>query len=84
MDLTDYQEATTYIDEKPNLVKIKKTINLGNEWQEVVFIQCKKTEPATEWLKEKYPNHGYLKDWWTTYNHVIMNEKVYIHWKLCE
>lgn len=84
MDLTDYQEATTYIVENPNLVKIKKTICHGNDWQEVVFIQCKKTDPAIKWLKEKYPNHGYLKDWWDTYTHVIMREKIYFHWKLCE
>lgn len=80
----NYYDHLDLIDYVPVNQKIKKKMFVGGEWQDQVFIQVDWTNEIGKWLREKYPNPGYLKDWWQTGNRVTMNDKVYVHWKLCE
>lgn len=80
-DLVQYID---YLDVVSINNKIKKRLFINGEWQEQLFIQCDWSRNLESWLREKYPNQGYLKDWWKTNNRVTMNDKVYVHWKLCE
>lgn len=84
--MADYNlvQYIDYLDVVPINNKIKKRLFINGEWQEQLFIQCDWSRNLEFWLREKYPNQGYLKDWWKTNNRVTMNDKVYVHWKLCE
>jgi hypothetical protein len=84
--MTDYNlvQYVNHVDIVPTNNKIKKRMFINSEWQEQIFIQCDWSKALETWLREKYPNQGYLKDWWITSNRVTMNDKVYVHWKLCE
>lgn len=84
--MTDYNlvQYVDYIDVVPTNNKIKKKMFIDGEWQEQLFIQVDWSRALETWLWEKYPNKGYLKDWWTTSKRVTMNDKVYVHWKLVE
>ena len=84
--MTDYNlvQYVDYVDTVPTNRKIKKKIFINNEWQEQVFIQVDWSRALETWLREKYPNQGYLKDWWLTSKRVTINDKIYVHWKLCE
>lgn len=84
--MADYNlvQYIDYIDVVPTNNKIKKKLFINNEWHEQLFIQCDWSRNLESWLREKYPNEGYLKDWWMTSKRVTMNDKVYVHWKLVE
>lgn len=84
--MADYNlvQYVGYLDVVPTNNKIKKRLFINGEWQEQLFIQCDWSRHLESWLMEKYPNQGYLKDWWMTSKRVTMNDKVYVHWKLCE
>lgn len=68
----------------PTDIQIKKKILVDNEWQDRIFVQLDCSKKLEEWLLGKYPNQGYLKDWWKTGTRVTMTDKVYVHWKLME
>jgi hypothetical protein len=84
--MTDYNlvQYVDHVDIVPTNNKIKKQMFINGQWQEQIFIQCDWSKALETWLWEKYPNKGYLKDWWLTSKRVTMNDKVYVHWKLCE
>lgn len=84
--MTDYNlvQYIDYLDVVPTNNKIKKKLFINGEWQEQLFIQSDWSRNLENWLREKYSNQGYLKDWWMTSKRVTMNDKVYVHWKLCE
>jgi hypothetical protein len=84
--MTDYNlvQYVDHVDTVPTNRKIKKKIFINNEWQEQLFIQVDWSRALETWLREKYPNQGYLKDWWLTNKRVTINDKIYVYWKLCE
>lgn len=61
----------------------KKAYWNGSDWETMNFYELKGEVEIIEWLKEHYKKQ-YSGTWWTTFNTVAMNEKIYIHWKLCE
>jgi len=78
------QQTITFDECVPTNRKIRKKIFIDGEWQEQLFIQVDWSRALETWLREKYPNSGYLKDWWLNGKRVTINDKVYVHWKLCE
>ena len=79
----DYQ----YIDEEPiNFRKLKKTVPIGDgNWEERVFYEIKPMKRETiDWLTTHYGRLSYQNTWWSTHTSVVMNDKIYTHWKLCE
>jgi hypothetical protein len=79
-----YYDHVDIIDYVPTNRKIRKKIFIDGEWKEQVFIQVDWSRALETWLREKYPNQGYLKDWWLTNKRVTINDKIYVYWKLCE
>lgn len=73
-----------YIQTVPINSKVKKRIFIDGVWKEILFIQIDTSKQLETWLQEKYPNQGYLKDWWITSERVTMTDKIYVHWKMCE
>lgn len=66
----------------------KKRMWNGNDWETIIFYEMKKPasdrQKINEWLTTHYSSAIYSKTWWETWDGIIMNEKIYIHWKLCE
>jgi len=62
----------------------KKTFWNQKEWEIMNFYEMKQEIQTVEWAKSHYGNTHYSKTWWVTHNNIVMNEKIYIHWKLCE
>lgn len=75
-------------DEPITFRKFKKIVWNGTEWETVFFYEMKKSEKErreiSDWLTEHYNRAVYTKTWWVTWDGVVMSEKVYVHWKLCE
>jgi hypothetical protein len=80
----NYYDPVDIIDYVPTNQKITKKMLIDGEWQDQLFIQTEWSRALETWLREKYPNQGYLKDWWMTSKRVTISDKVYLHWKLCE
>lgn len=62
----------------------KKTFWNGNDWEIMNFYEFKQDHEIEDWLKSHYGKTHYGHKWWSTFNSIVMNEKIYIHWKLCE
>lgn len=85
MDAMDISNAGwEYVDAVPTHLKIKKKILVNNEWKDQVYVQIDRNKNVETWLRERYTNQGYLKDWWLTSNSAIMTDQIYVFWKLCE
>ena len=79
----DYQ----YVDESPiNFRKLKKTVPIGNgDWEERIFYEIKPLKSShVNWLTEQYGRMRYQHTWWSTHTSIVMSDKIYTHWKLCE
>jgi len=67
----------------------KKTVPVDNGWEDRVFYAITKVRTsdmnqAIDWCKKHYGERRYSDTWWYTHGEVIMNEKIYIHYKLME
>jgi len=60
----------------------KKTFWNGNDWETMNFYELKQDIKTIDWCKKHYMKKHDI--WYTTFGSIVMNEKVYIHWKLCE
>lgn len=77
----------TYIDvdKEINFRKLKKTISVDGEWVEKVFYEVKPYKYETaDWCFKYHGYQQYQGNWWATSTSIVMEEKVYVHWKLCE
>ena len=66
------------------ILKKKTWSNEANDFVEHLFIGIPLAKANLEWLKKNYPRHGYLTNWWNTNSEVMMEEKVFTHYRLCE
>lgn len=76
-------------------IKIKKKmLSPANVWEDRTFIKLPKRnsdrfsnkDDIENWCREHYGAPKYQGSWWVlpTAGYVILDEKVYVHWKLCE
>ena len=79
-----------YIDEQPAPPrKIKKTVpdNKGG-WEERTFIRVHVGESSSseleKWCRDHYKHPRYLGPWFKVSGYIVLDEKTYVHWKLCE
>jgi hypothetical protein len=79
-----------YIDEQPTPPrKIKKTVpsNDGG-WEDRTFIRIPvgehKISELEIWCRSYYYEPRYLGPWFKVSGYIILDEKTYTHWKLCE
>lgn len=80
--------AEGVIDVVPTNRKIKKTIFVNGKWEDRVFIRIPVGSNGNleleQWCKKHYGNPRYLGPWFMVSGYVILDEKTYVHWKLCE
>lgn len=81
------------IDAVPVTQKIKKKIQVGSEWEDRLFIRipvkgtdhyAKGNSEIEAWCHEHYGEPRYLGPWFKVSGYIILDEKTYFHWKLCE
>ncbi len=87
--MTDYVFKADWIDEVPiNFRKIKKTVSLNGIWEERIFYEIKENDTKRrlmeDWLTQHYGRAAYTITWWKTHTSVVMCDKIYTHWRLCE
>ena len=70
--------------------KTKKKIWNNNVWEDVTYVLMPATSDIEKWCKQHYGDsprtmYGSMSDTWKrNFDSIIMTEKVYIHYKLCE
>lgn len=94
MNTPVYYEEVTVAENAPGLRVINKKIpNQNGEFEDRKFIRIPRqmvSEQFTgkskleEWCYETYGKPQYLKAWFKTHSDIVLDEKVYTHWKLCE
>ena len=90
MGMTPIQYEDEIIDVVPQTQKIKKKIQVGNEWEDRMFIripvQADRHGPGEleNWCRQHYKSPRYLGPWFKVSGFIILDEKTYVHWKLCE
>lgn len=79
----NYEEI---IDVEPvNFRKLKKTVPSNGGWEERTFYEVRPASISTlDWLHNNYGGHSYQNTWWSTHNSIVMRDKIYTHWKLCQ
>ena len=61
----------------------KKTLWNGVEWEIINFYELDGLDfKIVDWCKSHYKRKH--DTWYTTFSTIVMSEKIYIHWKLCE
>ena len=77
----------------PVTQKIKKKIQVGNEWEDRMFIRIpvygadrlvRGESELEKWCREHYGEPKYLSNWFKVSGYIILDEKTYVHLKLCE
>ena len=88
MGLAPYQEEI--IDVVLQTQKIKKKIQVGYDWEDRTFIRIPSgpdrygAGPLEKWCREHYKEPKYLGNWFKVSGYIVLDEKTYVHWKLCE
>ena len=90
MGMTPIYYEDEIIDAVPQTQKIKKKIQVGNEWEDRMFIripiQPERLGPGEleNWCRKYYKEPRYLGSWFKVSGFIVLDEKTYVHWKLCE
>jgi len=76
------------VDAVPATRKIKKTIPVDGKWEDRIFIRIPVGQSGNkeleDWCSKYYGTPRYLGPWFKVSGYVILDEKTYVHWKLCE
>ena len=82
--------AEEIIDVVPQTQKIKKKIAVDGVWEDRTFIRIP-TGPERMgpgelevWCRKNYGAPRYLSPWFKVSGYIVLDEKTYVHWKLCE
>lgn len=79
--------------EIPKEHKIKKKIQINGNWEDMQFIRMpvagtdrltKGKSDLEKWCYEHYGEPKYLGRWCKVSGYIILDERTYVHWKLCE
>jgi hypothetical protein len=84
--------AEEIIDVEPNnFHKTKKKIWQNNEWVDKTFIRLLPHDhnkyggsEMEKWCHEHYGAPKFQGAWFKASNYILMDEKTYVHYKLCE
>jgi hypothetical protein len=88
-DYIDYD----IVDAVPREQKIKKQIEVDGAWETRQFIRIPirgadkhivGTSELEKWCYDHYKEPRYLGPWCKVSGYIILDEKTYTHWKLCE
>ena len=83
--------APEYIDVVPEVRKVKKMIWNNDEWEEKMFFRMLppdgtkgRVSRMEQWCTERYGAPVLHGPWFKASSYIIMDEKTYVFWKLCE
>lgn len=91
MGLAPYQEEI--IDVVPQAQKIKKKIEVNGVWEDRQFIRipirgvdrlAQGNSDLEKWCRERCGEPRYLGPWFKVSGYIVLDEKTYVWWKLCE
>jgi hypothetical protein len=88
MGLATYQDQI--IDVVPQTQKVKKKIAVNGVFEDRLFIRIpigpERMVPGEleKWCRERLGNPKYLGEWFKVSGYIILDEKTYTYWKLCE
>lgn len=91
MDVDSYQ-IIEYIDAVPTTSKQRKQLFENGEWVERTFIRIpvktsnrySESSELEDWCRTHYKNPQYLGRWFKIDGYIILDDRTYVHWKLCE
>ena len=78
------------VSEPAGVRKIKKSISVNGVFEEhnfymiTAYIGSWTRASLSEWCEKHYGKPSYLNTYWLAFDNICMNEKIYVHWKLCE
>jgi hypothetical protein len=78
------------IDVVPQTQKVKKKIAVDGVWEDRTFIRIPIGQRGIgpgeleKWCRDHYKEPRYLGSWFKVSGYIILDEKTYVHWKLCE
>lgn len=81
------------VDAVPATQRIKKQVPVNGVFEDRMFIRIpirgtdrlRKGESELEkWCYEHYKEPRYLGPWFKVSGFIVLDEKTYLHWKLCE
>lgn len=82
--------AEEIIDVVQQTQKIKKKIAVDGAWEDRMFIRIpigpERMGPSEleVWCRKNYGPARYLSPWFKVSGYIVLDEKTYVHWKLCE
>jgi len=88
LGMRSYQDEI--IDIAPQAQKIKKKIAVDGVWEDRLFIRIPvgpdRMGPGDleKWCLERLSKPKYLGEWFKVSGYIILDEKTYVFWKLCE
>ena len=83
-----YQEEI--IDMLPQTQKVKKKVDVNGTWEDRMYIRIpvgpdrKGPSELEQWCRNHYKEPKYLGPWFKVSGYIVLDEKTYVHWKLCE
>jgi hypothetical protein len=76
------------VDAVPQTQKIKKKVPVDGVWEDRMFIRIpvhnRIPSNLENWCREHYNEPRYLGPWFKVSGYIVLDEKTYVHWKLCE
>ena len=78
------------IDAVPQTQRIKKKVDVNGVFEDRMFIRipikAERYGPGEleEWCRKHYKEPRYLGPWFKVSGYIVLDEKTYVHWKLCE
>lgn len=78
------------IDIVPQTQKIKKKVSVNGEWEDRTFIRIpigpERMPPGEleKWCRERLGEPKYMGEWFKVSGYIVLDEKTYVFWKLCE
>jgi hypothetical protein len=82
--------AEEIIDVVPQTQKVKKKIAVDGVWEDRTFIRIpigpERMGPGEleVWCRKRLGEPKYLGPWFKVSGYIVLDEKTYMYWKLCE
>ena len=92
MGMTPITYEEDIIDVGPNdFHKTKKKVWENNEWVDKTFVRILPKDhnayggsEMEKWCRQHYGEPKFQGPWYKVSGYILMDDKTYVHWKLCE
>ena len=78
------------VDAVPQTQKIKKKVPVDGVFEDRMYIripippESRGPGELEKWCRDHYKEPRYLGPWFKVSGFIVLDEKTYVHWKLCE